>query len=366
MNYKNLDIAQIRPQLTHGENPAHRQNFCFGGFEVAVRSNSLALIDDLKNYFKEFPSQGSQPTITLVALETPEPQLDLKLTQRLPDSGKTRIKEEYADLADGRLIRKRETGVHLLFGSGEYLAVGPVRTYSNQVINFINNQYMHWLIDQGYVLAHAAGIQWKGKGLCIAGHSGMGKSTLSLHFMSRGATFVSNDRLLLKNTGDAIQMRGVPKHPRINPGTVIHNEHLKNLVSEEKKRAYAQLPADELWNLEEKYDAIIDECFGPGRFSLAGRLDLVAVFNWAGTDRPPEVQPVDLRKRPELLQSFIKSLGLYYSPETDRVTQEPGVEDYLKHIEHCPAVEISGGKDFQSVTETCLEMLETGKLTLAN
>ncbi len=366
MNYKDLDIAQIRAQLTNGESPGHKANFCFSGFEVEVRTNSSGLIDDLRNYFKEFPSKGGKPNVTIEALETPEPRLDLALTQRLPDSGKTRIKEEFADLADGRLIRKRETGVHLLFGSGQYLAVGPVKTYSNQVINFINNQYMHWFLDQGYILAHAAGIQWKGKGLCIAGYSGMGKSTLSLNFMSRGATFVSNDRLLLKKTGDSIQMRGVPKHPRINPGTIIHNPDLANLIGKEKKRAYSQLPPEELWGLEEKYDAIIDECFGPNKYALEGELDLVAVFNWAGMDKPPEVHPVDLQKRPELLQSFIKSLGLYYSPETDRVTDEPGVEDYLKHLADCPAVEITGGKDFQIVSETCLEILETGNLTLSN
>ena len=64
----------------------------------------------------------------------------------------------------------------------------------------------------------------------MAGFSGAGKSTLALHVMSLGATFVSNDRVMVAETpandSGAPMMYGVAKHPRINPGTAMNNPDL--------------------------------------------------------------------------------------------------------------------------------------------
>ena len=65
---------------------------------------------------------------------------------KTPDPGKTKIKEEYVDLDDGRIVRKRLTGMLFVFGGGQNVAVGPCGANLNQVINFINNRYIEWLL----------------------------------------------------------------------------------------------------------------------------------------------------------------------------------------------------------------------------
>lgn len=44
-----------------------------------------------------------------------------------PDPGKSKVKEEYADFPDGRLVRKRLTGMVFVFGEGDHLAMGGAR-----------------------------------------------------------------------------------------------------------------------------------------------------------------------------------------------------------------------------------------------
>ena len=169
-----------------------------GGPIILVRSNSRPLIKALTEYFTGFIAKNAnRADVVVTAYERPELDLSIEHTVKSPEPGKTKIKEEYADLADGRVVRKRLTGMVFAFGGGRHIAVGHCLANSNQVVNFINNRLIQLDLDRGALLAHAAGVNREGRGLALAGFSGMGKSTLALHLLSRGMNFVSNDRLLL-------------------------------------------------------------------------------------------------------------------------------------------------------------------------
>ena len=100
------------------------------------------------------------------------------------------------------------------------------------------------------------------------GFSGTGKSTLALHIMRSGTDFISNDRVMVEKAFQQHTMYGVAKMPRINPGTVLNNDSLQSVIPEQERLEFEALPPDELWDLEHKYDAFIDHCFGRRKFTL--------------------------------------------------------------------------------------------------
>lgn len=321
----------------------------FGGCRVAVSANRPDMIAALNEYFDGFlAGEDAEPDIRITFHEAPALEPDDSLTAKSPDPGKTKIKEEFRDTPDGRLVRKRLTGLVFAFGGGENLGVGPCMDNLNQVVNFINNRYIEWELCRGRLLAHAAGVVLDGVGVAMAGFSGAGKSTLALHVMNLGATFVSNDRLMIGRSGDGLVMHGVAKLPRINPGTILHNPSLWSLLDDEEYEKFSNMPPEELWHLEHKFDAPIDQCFGPNRFRIEAPLRVLALLTWKHGAGPMTVNEVDLTERRDLLPAFMKSTGLFFRPGPDCRMPSPDEDAYLEILASCRVLEFSGGADFES------------------
>jgi len=311
---------------------------------LGVHTNSAALHTELTRYFQPFLVEESQPpAVEIFAVQAPAPELDVPFRIKPPEPGKTKIKEEWFDTDDGRIVRKRLTGMLFLFGAGHHVAVGDCEANPNQVINFVNNRFLEYRLQHGGLLAHAAAVILGHRGVALAGFSGMGKSTLALHLVTEGATFVSNDRLVLVRQEGTLHAFGVAKHPRINPGTILGNPALAPLLPEADRQRFAALPADELWTLEAKYDAPIHELFGADRFRLATPLHALAILNWRRDNTPVRLQAVDVSRRPDLLPAFMKDPGLFFLAPT---WQHPSPADYVSALEGCPVFEISGGVNF--------------------
>ena len=343
--------------------PANRElHLDLGGCRIRVLSSTSALNDALADYFKEFITGEGETQITLSAHESPDVECDLTFNVKTPDPGKTKIKEEWVDLPDGRVVRKRLTGMHFIFGQGENVAVGPCLENSNQVINFVNNRFIEWKLNRGGFLGHAAGVRSGERGISLAGFSGAGKSTLALHLMSKGTTFVSNDRIMVEPNGNGLLMYGVAKQPRINPGTALNNPDLHCIVEPDLREKFLAMSPDELWQLEHKYDALIDECYGPGRFELRCPMDALVILNWKREDTPMRAALVDPRERTDLLPAFMKSTGLFYLPDNPARREDPGIEAYAELLARTKVIEIAGGVDFDRASDVCLHFMETGLL----
>ncbi|MDV7145320.1 HprK-related kinase B [Tropicimonas sp. TH_r6] len=266
------------------------------------------------------------------------------------EPGKTGRKDAIFDLADGRLVHKVRTGVTFLQSPERAVAFGPCATHPNQVINFVNTQFLNICQRGGWQICHAAALTNGSTGLAIAGLSGGGKSTAVLRMMELdGTAYVSNDRLLLR-AGQPPTALGIPKLPRINPGTILHNPRLAPMLGEARRAELAALPQDALWKLEEKHDLSISRIYGPGRVQFETGLTHFWVLNWSrDSEAPTKLRRVEIATRPDLLGAIMKSPGPFYRKSdgsflTDSEHPEPA--GYLAALVGIEIFEVSGGIDF--------------------
>jgi HprK-related kinase B len=357
-------VRDLSERWTRGVDLADVTRLDVGGCRIDVATNSADLAVRLERYFHEvLTSDRSQPDFRIVAIQAEPARLGLAWVTKLPEPGKTKVKEEWVDLPDGRVVRKRLTGMIFAFGGDVHLAYGPCLPNDNQVVNFVSNRYMQWRLAQGYVLLHAGAVAQHGRCLALCGPPGAGKSTTALNLLSGGLDFVSNDRLLLKSSGDTVDVRGVPKHPRVNPGTILTNPLLCHMISEPERSRLSALPADELRRLEQKSDVIIHEVFGPGRFRMQAELDALVVFNWSDRGRPT-IGPADLAARLELLPMIKKSPGLFYEADPRGDALDLSDARYVETLAGSRVLEVTGQQDFEAARRLCLEALDQGVATV--
>lgn len=363
MNDAPTIAALLEPLFTAHPRP-YSLELTFDDITVTVTSNSPVLIDKLSDYYRDFLGGTGAVHLSVIAIETAPVSLPLAYTIKPREPGKSKLKEAYADLPDGRVVHKLITDMLFFFGHGVNAAVGPCLANDNQVVNFINNRVIEIRLRAGDLLLHASGVAEGDRGLAIAGFAGAGKSTLALTIMRHGTDFVSNDRVMVSLSAAGHIMRGLAKLPRINPGTVLNNPSLAPVMDEDERKAFAALPPEELWNLEHKYDASIDACFGPGHFRLSCPMVGLAVLRWKREDTPMTCRVVSLAEHPDLLAAFMKDPGVFYEPESDEPDDAAvvGPEDYLHMLRDVPILEFSGGVDFDAAAEACLRFLRTGQL----
>ncbi len=355
----NLQVAldSITSTLLSGEEMRRKLYLEFDGCILEVTSNSPDVVRELSRYYPSFLTDPKNADIRIQVIERDTLKLDFPFTIKAPDPGKTKIKEEYVDLPDGRIVRKRLTGMMFFFGDDVHLAMGPVLENLNQIVNFINNRFIQWLLNQGCLLGHAAGVVQEDRGLAIAGFSGRGKSTLALQMMSMGLKFISNDRLLVQKANGSLKMYGVPKQPRINPGTILHNRDLMKGIPSKEKEKLENLPPDDLWKLEQKHDVIVEEVYGADRFQLAAEMNVLVILNWKLGDGSLVIEPVDLRGRRDLLAAFIKPPGLFYWRDGAKFERHLSESAYLRHLSHCDVYEYTGGVNFEQAAQLSLNIL---------
>lgn len=359
-----MNAADAAKQLTDGHSLSPGAlTLQLGGFILTLRSNSEALIDRLKVYFSHTLGEGSA-NCNVIAIDGQAPDLGIDFIDWKREPGKTGRKDAYVDLQDGRVVLKVRTGMTFLQSEAHCIAAGPCLENDNQVINFINAQYMNWLQQNGALICHASGLVINGRCLGMAGFSGGGKSTLMLKMLEDNRFgYLTNDRLFLDKTPSGkVKATSIPKLPRINPGTIVHNDRLRPILSDERIAELQALPKEELWHLEEKYDVDVEGLYGAGKIIPTAPLAAFLVLNWRRDETAPcKVDPVNLTERPELLKAIMKSPGPFYQFVDGRFLKDDEPLDpapYLKILSGTLILEATGGVDFDSAAQQCLNVME--------
>lgn len=333
-------------------------NLKINDFSLKVRSNSRVLLDRLGYYFSNILTQATQTEIEIIAIERDPVELDLDLIDWPREQGKTGRKDSYIDLADSRVLRKVRTGMVFMQSNTLRIAAGSCLANENQLINFINTQYMTWLQHHNWLICHAASLVFKEKAYAFAGFSGGGKSTLMLHLLNyTDADYLTNDRLFIRPEKDCIKAAGIPKLPRINPGTIVHNPRLHGLITEHQREAFLAMPKDKLWQLEDKYDVFIDEVYGPDRIRSSAPLGALIILNWQYTSKSSLiVERVDLAERHDLLAAIMKSPGPFYQRPDGHFNHDAATSPklaYLEALKNIDIYEVTGGVDFDKLSHYC-------------
>ena len=334
-----------------------------GPCSIAIRSNSPALLKKLQHYFSHIVNEAvDNPTIEVLVYEREATDLGLKYIDWARESGKQGRKDAYFDIPEGRVIYKVRTGVVFVQSSRYRIAAGPCNENDNQVINFMNTQYMSWLQHQGAFICHAAALVKGSRCLAMAGLSGGGKSTLMLKLMEdKQVNYITNDRLLLMPEDTLPRAIGIPKLPRINPGTIIFNPTLQEMIPAQRRAQLMQLPRQKLWDLEEKYDVFIDELYGPGRITLDAPLNTFLVLNWQHDSQSElEVFKVDISARPDLLGAIMKAPSAFHQYADGSLYQQQTPLDepaYINALKGVKVYEARGRVDFERLTAYCEDKL---------
>ena len=333
------------------------------GYRLVIRSNSAAFMKRMQHYFSHLlVDPGNDVKAEVLAIDRDSVDTGFDFVDWKREAGKSGRKDAIYDFPGGRLVHKVRTGMVFLQSGSALVAAGPCLEYDNQVINFINSQFLNWLQNDGYLLCHAAALSRNDHGLAIAGLSGGGKSTLMLNLLEDDATvYVSNDRLLLSTQGTAVHAVGIPKLPRINPGTIVNNPRLIPLIDEADRNRLLQLEKQELWKLEQKYDVDINELYGAGRIRHDTRLQKFLVLNWQhDTSQQTRVQRVRLQDRMELLSAIMKPSGPFYLDAHGHFNTDdemPQAAAYLAALADVEIYEASGRVDFECLGAVCREQL---------
>ncbi|MBT8127996.1 MAG: HprK-related kinase B [Gammaproteobacteria bacterium] len=358
------DISQIKTMLLDAY-PLLPERLCLRlqNYRLAIRSNSAALIERMQIYFAHVVERSCEQTQgEVIAIERDIVDTGLAFVDWKREPGKTGRKDAIYDLSDGRVVRKVRTGMLFLQSAHTLIAAGPCLEYDNQVINFINSQFLNWLQKDGYLLCHAAALSRQHHGLAIAGLSGGGKSTLMLNLLEDEATtYVTNDRLCIRKQQTTTQAVGIPKLPRINPGTIVNNARLFPLIAAPMREKLLQMNARELWKLEQKYDVDISALYGPDRILHETELNRFLVLNWQHDSAEPlQLEQVDITQRQDLLAAILKPSGPFYLDASGLFNTDDAMPDaaaYLAALEHVAVYEATGRVDFKRLTALCGEKL---------
>ncbi|WP_460018582.1 HprK-related kinase B [Magnetospira thiophila] len=329
---------------------------------LSLRSNSAALMAQLRDYFGPRVVSPRPCPIEIFAIEREALDLGLDFTDWARAPEKSGRKDSYVDLPGARLLRKVQTGMLFLQSETLRIAAGPCRRNDNQLINFINAQYMTWLQNRDWLICHASGVVRRGRCLAMAGFSGGGKSTLMLNLMDDpGVSFLTNDRLFIKQQKGGSRALGIAKLPRVNPGTIVHNAALHGLLSPVRRQALLALPPGDLWQIEEKYDVPVDEIYPGGQWLNQAEMAGLLVLNWRrDSTRPLTVDQVDLQERRDLLAAIMKSPGPFYQSSDGRflaADQTREAQAYLEALKGVPVHEAQGRIDFAGLARYCRENL---------
>jgi HprK-related kinase B len=175
-----------------------------------------------------------------------------------------------------------------------------------------------------------------------------------LHLMEQsGVAYLTNDRLFIRRQDEGVRARGIPKLPRVNPGTIIGNPRLHGLISQIEHDRFAAMPRDQLWELEEKHDVHIDRVYGPRRIATEAPLTAFVVLNWHRDERgEAAMKQVDLAERGDLLATIMKSPGPFYQYSDGHFHGDDVAFDnaaYVQALQGVPVFEVTGGVDFPRI-----------------
>jgi HprK-related kinase B len=282
----------------------------FEGCTIAIETEDDGIVAKLRRYFGDFaadPDSGDRPRTVLRIIESDPTEPEQGLV-----AWTDKAKDAFLDLPSGRFVRKMRTGVTISIQEDSWSSVwtmrGPVNRNFSQVVTTLGNIYGLHIVDRGGAMIHASAVcDDGGSAIAIMAQSGMGKSSVAVRLMEQGFDFISNDRVILEPpmVDSIVMARGLPRLPRVNPGTLLDGEHTRFILDPSVQDSHAEAP-----QIEEKYDLDVDRVLGR-RWLLSGQLKAALVLNWQPDGEGLHLQRLTPGQALTELRQVSKSFGVF-------------------------------------------------------
>jgi HprK-related kinase B len=344
--------------LIEGIETPHSLSLCFADVPIRIETNDAEVQARLASYFRAYVRTGSSPQaeVRLVQGAVPIPGEFVDLVR---DGGR-RPKEATREVAGGRLILKRMTGVLMGLWSGGAFAAGDIRANMNQGINLVNNCYAKIVLRRGHTPLHASAVSRDRRTAVLAGPPGAGKSTLALRLVEAGFRCLSNDRVLAKPMPDMVEVLGYPKQPRVNPGTLFGHPRLSALLEPADRAALAALPERELWELERKSDVDLDSIYGSGTVDLRGSMEALVLLKWRRDGLGLDIRQLSVDEAFAALPLVYKNLGAFDLDRAPGAAMTDAERDAFRELfGQVAVVEVTGRIDFDGLVGVVDKLLSS-------
>jgi len=356
-------IQRVLDEYDSGFTPDHRLLLDLHGVTIEVNTDADQVAANLRAYYADYlaEDQGAEACYRVDAHQRwiTVDQNELAIYR---EAGKTKPKEAFLDDADSglRLMLKVRSGVLALLGRGHVRVAGDLVSLSNQLINIINAIFINDRMDAGYTLFHASALARGDRGMIVSGRSGAGKSSAAIWTLDHGISIISNDRLLARRDSGAdagsIPMLGVPKKPRINPGTIVGNPKLHGMMDPAELARYQAMPREELWHVEHKFDLDVKSVFGPGAERATAMLHAAFFIDWAVESSDPCRCGLLPRERyPEFYRAVFKDGGVFDLRNSETSLKPHHEAEYERVLEGIPVYHVTGGVSFETLVQNILD-----------
>lgn len=334
-------------------------SFAMHGFGVRFESNSAKVVAAIREHFAPYLCELTQSHLSVVAIDSNPPDLGLDFQEWGRCTGH---RDEYVDISGGRVVRNPQSGLQFLLGPDISLAVGACARHPAPLIELVNARYTEHLVQRGWLACNAAAVARGDDGIVMCGAPGIGKSSLALRLLERGAALLSSDRVMVSVAHDEPRMLGVPSLVRVNPGTMLATSRLAGLLTPARASALTRLTMSDLWALEDKQALPLPALFGIDALQLTAAVRAIVALRWQpGRLGRLEIERYRLRQRPELTGFIAKRPGPFCrsSVRAHGGSAAPVVDlaPYLDQLGELPVLELRGGVDFEAATEQCLSLL---------
>lgn len=339
--------------ILHAYRPDAHLGLDIAGVPLRVHTNAPGVHERLRRYFGAYVVADAGAGASDVVLFSGPPVYDPARMVDVPRRSRTdTVKEAFYDAPDARVVLKRRTGVVIYVAEPTHYVVGDLETNFNQAVNAVMMVFAKTMLRRGYVMLHASAILGEAGGIAFASSSGSGKSTIALMLVEQRQHLVSNDRLFIRPTPSGAEMVGVPKQPRVNPGTLLRIPRLTRLMPAEVRMRYQPIPPEQLWTLEHKHDVDVDAIYGPGTVQLRGFLRAVFLLRWSPNSRGWSVHTLAPDERVGALAQTMKGVGVYDATPPSAAAQQAILAAVCETLS---VYEVSGHADLDRLAALVLE-----------
>ncbi len=287
-------------------------NLRFGPVGICIRCNDPAVIGEIRRYHAahvvEEKSTANGRVVYLYQHPGFRSDYQMRDFSRIAQGKK--VKEEFIDIFEGRLVRKKKYEIEMYFDGMNNIMVGDLKDNVHQIALFLNVVYARtFLAGGGYMLLNAAAIA---HGDSIIALTGGPSPSVLLAFLDQGFKLTTFDRLMVRNTGDRNHALGYHLQPRIHPGSALAMPRIADTLSAENAMRYGQLSPAELWSLNEVVPVDVSRIYGSDIWRTEGDLKAVCMLEWEPESRyKTRTEPMDTDEMLSQVSVYYKDLGVF-------------------------------------------------------